>query len=396
MLHLQRFIEEHDDWRELLSAAPYFLQISEERFGDRNLVLFKYVQSLSDLSNPLVQESRGIILDRDSLAVVSHAFDKFFNHGEPNCHSIDWGSAWVSEKLDGNIVKAVNLDGRLLLSTNGVIDAFKCQLPSQIGCPFRTYGELAMEGFRRLGLDEEALLRLLRPMATHVFELTSPWAQIVVPWDETRIWFIGYRDNISGQESRYFDHPLSKVFDCPRVFPLDSMEACVDAADHLSEDAEGYVVCDGAFRRVKVKSPCYLARHHHARKDAWSATSVVQAIRDGSADDFLSEFPRFRRPYEEVSSAVRGLASRLDGLVRRCRDWIASNSGQNGMDGRLRGLFARWLATDPDGAVFSDVGFKLLDGRISSGMEYLEGMPVSRVVQLLGLHSWVDSVEGGN
>ena len=44
-----------------------------------NLVLLKYSQIASDMSLPIVQECRGIILDEsDDWRVVSRAYDKFF------------------------------------------------------------------------------------------------------------------------------------------------------------------------------------------------------------------------------------------------------------------------------------------------------------------------------
>lgn len=40
MLEIQKFIHEHENWRELLADAPYNLKISE----DDDYVLFKYNQ----------------------------------------------------------------------------------------------------------------------------------------------------------------------------------------------------------------------------------------------------------------------------------------------------------------------------------------------------------------
>ena len=78
MLNLQRFIFAHENWRELLAAKPYCIKIVEEG----NLVLFKYSQIDSDFFNPIVQECRGIILEKDTWRVVAYAFRKFGNFGE--------------------------------------------------------------------------------------------------------------------------------------------------------------------------------------------------------------------------------------------------------------------------------------------------------------------------
>src|SRR5580700_2263331 len=69
-----------------------------------NLVQFKYDQIASDMSLPLVQQCRGIILDANrEWAVAARPFDKFFNAEEPRAAAIDWLRAKLLEKLDGSL-----------------------------------------------------------------------------------------------------------------------------------------------------------------------------------------------------------------------------------------------------------------------------------------------------
>lgn len=95
-MELLKFIKEHEDWKELLQRAPYFLEVKEEE----GFVLLKYSQIKSDFSQPIVQECRGIILDSNN-GIVCWPFDKFFNYGECYAAKIDWSSAKVQEKIDG-------------------------------------------------------------------------------------------------------------------------------------------------------------------------------------------------------------------------------------------------------------------------------------------------------
>ena len=75
MLELQKFMQEHDNWAELLAAEPYNLKISYYE----KLVMFKYNQLTADFSIPLVREARGIILERKSpYRVICWPFEKFF------------------------------------------------------------------------------------------------------------------------------------------------------------------------------------------------------------------------------------------------------------------------------------------------------------------------------
>ena len=75
MFEIEAFMHEHSDWDTKLTQEPYCLQISY----DGDYVLLKYNQIASDLSNPIVQQARGIIFNRHTLKPVCVPFFKFFN-----------------------------------------------------------------------------------------------------------------------------------------------------------------------------------------------------------------------------------------------------------------------------------------------------------------------------
>jgi hypothetical protein len=68
-----------------------------------NKILLKYDQLAGNalMALPEVQECRGIVLELGTWKVLNMAFTKFFNVGETNAHTIDWNTAFVTEKLDG-------------------------------------------------------------------------------------------------------------------------------------------------------------------------------------------------------------------------------------------------------------------------------------------------------
>lgn len=74
-MELLNFINQHNNWKELLQEDPYFLEVKE----DEGYVLLKYNQIKSDFSQPIAQECRGIILNGDN-KIVCWPFDKFFNY----------------------------------------------------------------------------------------------------------------------------------------------------------------------------------------------------------------------------------------------------------------------------------------------------------------------------
>ena len=105
-----------DNWRELLSQEPYNLKFNE--CGKFTLV--RYSQLSSDFSNPIVQESRGCIIDNEALEYACRPFVKFFNVSEELASPIDWGSARIQIKHDGSIKQHPDGWGCLWISNGQV------------------------------------------------------------------------------------------------------------------------------------------------------------------------------------------------------------------------------------------------------------------------------------
>lgn len=358
-LKLIDFIKENSDWEALLSQAPYCLNISRDQKFGRNLIMFKYSQQDSDFSNDIVKEARGLILDMtDGVVPFSVPFFKFFNYGEPNAASIDWESAIVLEKIDGSIMKVVKYNDELLISTNGCIDAYKCALPSVLSCPFSSFGELfedaILNQFRQyVGRDGsrdeaiewfKALLKL--PNHTYMFELVSKWNRVVVPHEESKLYFIGLRDNEFLDERPLIESCLINYFSMPKFYDFKSLDECVAATQAMPWDEEGYVVVDKNFNRVKIKSPAYLMVHRMANNGNMSIRRAIDVYMAGECDEILAYFPEYKSEFDEIdkrfndrfmelgSDAVMLFAKIDDGSLPSRKDqaaWIFANSKHSGL-----------------------------------------------------------------
>ena len=118
--HLCNFIKNHPtDWEAILTQS-YKIKIKH----DGPYAIFVY-DTECDFADPIVQESRGIIINTETLTVACWPFRKFGNHNESYADKIDWSSARVLEKVDGSIIKLWfdTLDGIWQFSTNGTIRA---------------------------------------------------------------------------------------------------------------------------------------------------------------------------------------------------------------------------------------------------------------------------------
>ena len=381
-LNVQWFIEQHSDWEKLLSEKPYCLTMSREQFNGMNLLMLKYNQIDSDFNEVIVRECRGLILNEDTNEIVSFPFTKFGNFGESYCPEIDWTTARCGEKIDGSLVKIVNVCDNLLISTNGTILASKAPVAEQIGCKYSTFDDIVADvldvvleksGWQKK-LQEEGLGVLWEEGYTYMFELCSPWTRVVVPHKENKLYFLGKRNNETFEETYFTDDPImSKIFDTPRVFPLKSIDECLAATKEMPWDEEGYVVCDGKFNRVKVKSAAYLAVHRLKGNGVLSYARAIEIVRTNEIDEVVAYFPEFK-----------------DALLE-CKDrfWKLVSDIENAWNEYLK--IDTSLPTRKDKALWITKNFKmpgvafgLLDKKIKSVKSFFMEVPTNKVLKYLG------------
>ena len=392
-LNIQWFIEQHSDWEKLLSEKPYCLHITKDNFNGKNLVMFKYDQIESDMSLPIVQECRGLILDFDTNEIVSFPFKKFFNAGETNAAEIDWSSCWVGEKIDGSITKVVKIGDKLLWSTNGVPNAFNAPLAEQIGCTAKSFGDLMLIGLKnafdeylKKALDnhwcidkwfdspEEWFKSLLQEGYTYIFELTSPFSKVVVQFHDTKLNFLGCRNNETFEETYFTDHDLKNYFNTPKVFPLTSLDECKKATEAMGPDQEGFVVCDKNFNRIKVKSILYVSLAHMRNNGVLSYERGIEIVRGNELGEVLTYFPEFKPHLEKIKNAYDSLIASLN------ESWLAYNQ-----------LDPFIIETRKDKAIWIQknfkvpaVGFMLIDGKVESVADWAKQVPAKNLVKILG------------
>lgn len=116
-------------------------------------------------------------------------------------------------------------------------------------------------------------------------------------YDKPHLHHIGTRNNISGQEL------IADIgIDKPHEYPLKSLADCLKAAVALnqSEDGEvhsvkreGFVVVDGNWNRIKIKSPDYLMMHHMVSNANFSKERIVGLLRSKEINvaDICRDFP---------------------------------------------------------------------------------------------------------
>lgn len=309
MLELQKFMQKHDNWAELLAAEPYNLKISYYE----KLVMFKYNQLTADFSIPLVREARGIILERKPpYCVVCWPFEKFFNYGEEHAARIDWSTASVQEKIDGSLMKCYFWDGEWRLATNGTINAYLAQID---GCAeFQTYGDLWDSIWPNW---REYMNTFGSRYATYMFEMISPYNKVVIPYQKSEIYFLGWRDLQSGREVPPYSSLIFRMLPTPIKYPLNSLEEVIAAADNLPWNQEGYVVCDKQFNRVKIKSPAYITAHYAIANGVITKKKLLKIILANEEEEFLVYCSEYKEAIDEIKGDMQELQRWCEEALRK-------------------------------------------------------------------------------
>ena len=360
-LEIEKILNENDNWRDILTQDPYNLTIKQKD----NYYIFNYNLTKSYLSNRVVQEARGIIFYFRSgkFVPVCVPFFKFFNYGEENCAKIDWDSARILEKVDGSLVKLFYHNSAWHWATNGMIDA----------------NDSTISGFEDLGsfmdvikfTKEYKILKensdKLNKENTYMFELVSPYTRVVVPYKETKLYYLGERNNFDFQEH------TSDLFgiDKPKEYDIEkTLEKVVEFARHLPFDEEGYVVVDKYFNRIKIKSPAWIVASHLKNNNSVTPSRIIDMIKTGENDEFLTYYPEYDILFKEVENKIENFNKEVKDLIL----FLSNNKFET------RKELALFLCEKP--YYLRTVGFCYIDGKYEDG--WLMKQDNSVILKILG------------
>lgn len=285
------------------SEHVQLLNVFRERYPDIGVkvdypfAIFNYGIG-ADFTNPVVQESRGIIINLDTLDVVCWPFRKFGRYDEPYADTIDWTTARVQDKIDGSIIKLWfnKITGKWQFSSNSCINADDAMTDEY---SMRTLMDIIKTTSEFQGFEDGKFFdhTELDVNNTYIFELISPLNRVVVYYPTPQLIHTGTRNNITGKELD-IDIGLTK----PTEHQISSLKTCIEFATTLNEnengtisnvEREGFVVVDANWNRIKVKSPEYMIIHHLVSITKESKKQLIQLILERRIDvsGMAKEFP---------------------------------------------------------------------------------------------------------
>lgn len=332
------FIKANADWREKLLDKPFSLKNIVDVPYHKDWYMFNYNLFSSLLSDRIVKACRGTIMevspDRSDVKPICLPYYKFFNAGDENGDTINWNTAKVRNKADGQLIKMFKYEGQNYWCTNGSPNV---ETPlDYTDEKIHNYKELLFESIRK-DLKQSAVaswsddngnfyckdidwVNRIPDGWTLMFELTSPYNRIIVEYKEIKLWFHGARDE-NGIE--YDPEEIAERFgipyETPKQFDFKNFDqAFAVIKDWKGLENEGLVVCDADFHRVKVKCDDYLKvkfiRDISTPKgifwiviseayDDLTSHPEIQELAEKQKDELLEVMNKFRELHKDVQAA---------------------------------------------------------------------------------------------
>lgn len=386
------------------------------------LLHLKYRVGVADMGDPLVQECRGLILDESAdWAPVALPFKAFFNLGEKHAASLDWDTVRVTPKLDGTLMVLYwyGSDDRPESMRSGdsadvgpvqtTCDRAGWQVATSGSPDASTVAEGCEASFHDLfWLTWDKSGHRLPPRHLRhycfMFELMSPETRVVVPVASPSLTLHGVRDMASLREiePRLIAGQLG--WGHAETIPhLRTKEQVIAAAAEISPvRGEGFVVTDGSFRRLKVKSTRYLLAAHLPRLHwGWQGLSedvmeaiasdreevasphdgfVARLILQGESSEWCAYFPRWAARFHAISRVIDRCAARIESLVECARR----------RDATPRAVFRGLGRDDPRRHLIMDVFGKGVSVR--DALRMLKGR---KLLQIIFFQPGADDERGG-
>ena len=326
MLNLVKYLSSFPSVAEAVESvkSKFFIKVNSHSEYPQ-LLMFKYDQLESPMNEPLVRESRGIILDsQDNWKIVSYGFNKFFSHGEFYADKIDWHSAKFWEKIDGSLMFLYYYDGKWNVASSGMPDASGSASDRK-----SSFSDIFWDCWYKNGYDLPTDTN-----KTYCFELTSPLTQVIVPHANTQIRLIGIRNLDTLQEELVSESFLN--WDVVQSFPINSLDDAMFMCQKMNPmQQEGFVITDANFNRVKLKSPQYVAIGHLGltpeeieakgldikKYDADAQGKwMIKIIQTNEQSEFLTYYPQYKEIYDRLKSNFDSLCSESEALYDSVKD----------------------------------------------------------------------------
>lgn len=346
-------------------------------------VMLKYSQLDSPNYYKEVQESRGLILEKDSWNVISYPLERFFTHNDHLAPKLDWSKTVTMEKRDGTLIQVYYDVSKGEFVCNTMFSECEELLYFKGEKSDRSFKTLYNDLFMEYGSSYD----LFSKTHTYVFELTSQYNKVVVKYDKPELRLIACR-NVKNLLEHNFEElcEIASHIKIPivEVHKFSSLQECIDSFNNMSFNFEGYVAWDGV-HRIKIKNPSYVVVHltkstEDEILDLTKPYVFLDIVKQNEIDEFISSFPHSK---EIITTLDKNYKSLVSGLRKSEKEIPLPKSISIPDKKKFASDVFNVLKLNNIDPFFSSVFFLLKDGKINSVDEFVRNCDNKKLYKIL-------------
>jgi hypothetical protein len=277
------------------------------------LVLLNYSQLNSPKLHPIIRECRCLVLELNTWNLVSRSFFRFYNFGEALevTKYFNWSDFSCMEKVDGSLVNLFYYGERWIATTRG--SWAEGELAET------TWANAFLRAFDIQDLQE--LDYHLPRKFSYALEFCSPFNKVVRHYHAPNMYLLSAFDGeeeLNGTTVKALWEENRDLFSYPQTYHfhnIEEIQAFIYKTSLTDKTWEGIVCRDNENRRIKVKSPTYLALHHlHDNGNIFLTKNLIPIVLAGEIDEILVNFPEVSSKLNEVKATVDKAYKELEQL----------------------------------------------------------------------------------
>lgn len=259
--------------------------------GDGQKMYCLNYDQINSPKTPVTNECRGVIvtMTESGWTFLCRPYDRFFNFGESQCSvsESDIDSLVLHEKIDGSLMKVWYNPFTSKWNVGSRGTAFAESDVNGWGLTFKELFEKAtgfdVKGF--IGCDTNK---------TFIFELTSHENRVVTRYDGTSVWFLGSRNNETGETSsdlKFYEDNFDHFALIGKRVSVSSVHQIKEIFSTFTSLEEGFVAYDSSGKPVaKFKSPQYVIAHR-IRGEGLNKKRICELVLMNEHEEYLAVFP---------------------------------------------------------------------------------------------------------
>lgn len=277
-----------------------------------------FVNPIAEQPEVQAHELRGLTFVHTDKGIERYLMlHKFFNLNQVPGYQYDEVKDFLvsrtQDKCDGSMIRFLNIGGQLVAKTKMDFTNDQCRM--------------ALESLARQKLEAFVQATLDKGLSA-IFELISPWNQIVLKYNETELRLLQLRDEKTGEYLDIYSHPLVLQYGvkCSDREEVQALHTYIERAK-TEENIEGWVLTLSNGQMLKIKTAWYCQLHGLLSENLVRENKIMEMVLTETMDDALSQIDEkdVRRKYSENIQAA--LVKHLDAQLKEVLALKATYTG---------------------------------------------------------------------